>query len=368
MRKNEFKKIGNIIDQLLKKSDDIVYGLIGLLVASALMIILLLIVWIWILIYIFFSHQFPLSYIYGINSDILYGIILGFQILVISAVIVFSLYIRYKTWGTELSTDYSGKEKEVMGRCGYTSDKVGWIDAKKIANNALSEFKRFWLLIWCSWFFLYIAYFIRHCMRDKSIDIDFLLNPLSNANTLMLLLCYLILFEITLADEKTGISEKPNWAPWVSLFLIITFAEIVIRSLALSDATYHGYIEIFDWINGITSGAVMALFVGAFDNEFIKPRFVYIAPLYLYMAIQAIFPTYLNHGENLAINVLISITTLVCKTILFLFVFKQIKSGRLLFYFIRIRKQHYDFDSKWKKFLRATRGYKEKGASKNATS
>jgi len=352
MRKNEYKKIGNSINRLFKNSDKIVCGLIGLLMVSALICSFI------------YQNETLLKYIYRIS--------LVLQVLVISVVIIFSHYIRYNTWGKELTTEEAGalsdKEKKIMESCGYSSDERKWIKAKKIANNALSEFKRFWYWIWFSWLFLYMAYFIRYCLKIREGNtkiIDFFLNPLSNANTLMLLICYLILFEITLADEQTGISEKPNWAPWASLFLIITFAEIMIRSLALSNATYENYAKIFDWINGITSGAVMALFVGAFDNEFIKPKFIYIAPLYLYMAIQAIFPTYLNHGENLAITVLICITTLVCKTILFLFVVEQIKSGRLLFYFIRIRKLHNDFDDKWKKFLRATSGCKEKGASKN---
>lgn len=379
MRNIECEKTNNIIEPKLNDSDKIMYGLIGLSGLSALLIL-------WPLIGTFFSKKLLLTHTYGFSLDFLYKISLGIQVMVIFVVTLFSLYILInRTWGKELwikkadvplNKEEQEKENKAMESCGYNYNEEKWDKAKGIANNALSEFKFYWFLIWCSWLFLYIVYLIRHCLENHGSNtkiIDFFLNPLSNANTLMLLICYLILFEITLAEEQTGISEKPNWAPWASLFLIITFAEILIRSLDPSNAASKGYIEIFNWINGITSGAVMALFVGAFDTEFIKPKFVCTLLLYLYMAVQAIFPIILNDGQlslaifkndeelRIAIKLLFSITTLICKTVLFLFVFKQIKSGRLLFYFIRIRKQHYDFGNKWSEFLKLPEIAWEKG-------
>lgn len=344
MRKNEFKKKGSIIDRLLKNSDKIVYGLLGLLGLSALLI------------------QGLFAQVRE-SLECLYKISLGIQVLLCLAITLFSHYICDKTWGKELSIkkadaplnkEEQEKENEVMKSCGYNYNEEEWEKAKEIANYALDEFKVFWSLIWVSWLYLYLAYFIKYYSVGKTKIIDFFLNPLSNINTLMLLICYLILYEITIKNKRTGISEKPNWAPWASLLLIITFFEIILQSIPLV-TEYESFLKIFGWINGITSGAVMALFVGAFDNEFIKPKFVYTASLYLYMAIQAIFPIYLNYEKDLAMQVLISFTTLVCKIILFLLVAERINSGRLLFYFIRIRKLHYDFDDKWEKFLNETR-------------
>jgi hypothetical protein len=301
---------------------------------------------------------------------IFYGIILGIQISIICVIIAISIYLfsEKKRWGRALNDKQrvSDYEKTVMAECGYRDD-YKWISAKEKANDALSEFKDFWIWIWFSWLALYIAFFVKYWLDCRGVNtpiIHFFLNPLSNLNTLMLLICYLILAEITISDELTGIAGKPNWAPWASLFVMITFVEIIIRFIFQSNSAYTGPIETFDWVNGITSGAVMALFVGVFDTEFMKTKFVYLLSFYLYMAFQAVFPFFLNsiqpdEAGGLAFKALISMALLVCKVILFLFVFAQIKSGRLLFYLIRIRKLHYDSDHIWKNFSRKARTFTE---------
>ncbi len=151
-----------------------------------------------------------------------------------------------------------------------------------------------------------------------------------------------------------GITGKPHWAPWVSLFLFLTFLEVIIRIFAqeyFPSGNLKDLADSFDWISGIISGIVMALFVGRFDSEFIKPKFIYIFIFYLYMAIQGIYPAFIGQTQATdEVRLIISITTMVCKLILFLFVLDLVKSGRLLFYFIRIRKQHDEAENKWEKF------------------
>lgn len=328
MIKKKIKKEG-ITNWLLENSDKIVYGLMFSLLT---------------LIFTYLFLRIPSQKAVTENFNILYGIILFIQVLICFSALIFSKYIRHKTWNNELST-------KSVGTFSY-KDKS--IRDEKIANEALSQFKVYWFWIWFSWLLLYIAYFINHLRGNETKIVDFFLNSLSNANTLMLLISYLILFEITVPDKETGITGKPNWALWTSLFLIITFFEIIIRRLSLFNMSLQNYLKYFDLINGIISGAVMALFVGAFENEFIKPKKRYTVSLYLYMAIQAISPNILNEGSlsKPLIKLLISFTAMICKIILFLFVFKQIKTGKLFSYFMQIRKLHYDFDNKMNEFLK----------------
>ena len=136
----------------------------------------------------------------------------------------------------------------------------------------------------------------------------------------------------------------------------------MMKLLCQNSATADIIEQIFNWVSGITSGAVMALFVGRFDNDFIKPKFRYLLFLYLYMAIQAIYPIFNNadaprylsefmQKNYFQIKLFISVTTLLCKIGLFLFVYNLIRHKRLLFYFIRIRRLHYDVKDEWKAFF-----------------
>lgn len=323
-------------------SDSIVCVLIGLFVVFILGLL--------------FTKFFKYSEVFIIGS---YSI----QVVIITIAILISNRYRKRN-KIELITgeEISDNEKTVMYEWAYGDDKDSWNDAKENANKALSQFIWAWIFIWVFWLLLYMAHLFNPV--NNSI-ISFFLNPLSNANTLMLLICYLILYEVTTPDDQIGITGSPNWAPWVSLFLFITFLEFMITHFFKDSSTATDIEQIFNWVSGITSGAVMALFVGRFDKVFIKTKLKflrYLLFLYLYMAIQAIYPLF-NKAEApseylsefmqdnyFQIKLGISVTTMVCKIILFLFVYELIKSGRLLFYFIKIRKLHHDVKDQWKEF------------------
>jgi hypothetical protein len=287
---------------------------------------------------------------------ILFGASFTLQVSICFLAFFISIYLWAKKKNNKLKTGGKPTEKEkIMIRTYGYCDENNWDRAKRNANTALAQFKTLWIYAWFSWLILYIAYIIKLLSAgDCDNVISFILNPLSNGNSLILLICYLILFEVTVIDDRMGITGKPHWAPWVSLFLFLTFLEVIIRIFAqeyFPSGNLNDFVNSFDWISGIISGIVMALFVGRFDSEFIKPKFIYIFIFYLYMAIQGIYPAFIGQTQATdETRLIISITTMVCKLILFLFVLDLVKSGRLLFYFIRIRKQHDEAENKWEKF------------------
>ncbi len=288
------------------------------------------------------------------------------------------------------------REKKIMSACGYNNgekkdkeaekaEEKKRCDAMRIANSALRQYKTRWYLIWVFWLLLYLTLCLKYWPGGIDLPkpaLSLLLNLFNNASTLMFIVCYLTLAKVTITDDRTKVTETPNWIPWATIFLVITFLDIVSTvtgSAAKPPSFDYGIIDslqgilgvgwplfyapfkiglliypgppdinFINMIGGLGAGVVMAMFVGRFDSKFINAPLLLLISLYGYAVLQALF--FLLPGERLSIFIINA--AFIFKILLFLFMCWLFKSGKLLFYFVRIRRLHYEIEGQY---------YKEKG-------
>jgi hypothetical protein len=296
----------------------------------------------------------------------------SFLIHIVVILLVILLPVKTKLFSTErLEEELPKKEKvtKAMMACGFESEK-DWCKAKGIANRALESYKTKWYLIWVFWLLLYITLLSSMFNKPLSPIFDVLLNLFNNAATLMFIICYLILAKVTVSDDRTGITETPQWIPWFTIFLIITLLDVFLTYLGGNQTQAIASSKIIRMITGIGGGTVMALFVGRFDSKFINAPLLVLILLYAYAVIQALFFILPEFKYTLYIvNVALSL-----KLLFFLFMSWLFQSGKLLFYFIRIRKLHYRVEEDWEQFcdffhgLDETTGNAESNLNKNKSS
>lgn len=93
----------------------------------------------------------------------------------------------------------------------------------------------------------------------------------------------------------------------------------------------------------------MALCIGRLGSMFLKPPLFVLVLLYVYSSIQALFLTFGEKGSE-EWKIALMTVALVLKCLLFLYVTYLYQSGRLLFYFVRVRRVHENWDEEWKNF------------------
>jgi len=165
----------------------------------------------------------------------------------------------------------------------------------------------------------------------------------NNCATLVFLFCYFILSHSTVVKTQSGQSRSViEWHRWVAVLFVFTAIEVVFVALAFNaipnnfNLTPEHVSVSFNWISGIASATVMALFVGRLDSKFLEcPTWVLVL-LYMYTAIQPLFAL-LGEGHRWWTIILIN-AALVLKGLLYLYLTWLFQTGRLLFYFVRIRR------------------------------
>lgn len=170
----------------------------------------------------------------------------------------------------------------------------------------------------------------------------------NNISSLMIFLCFSVL-------NKPRVIEKDDrslgdGAFVVGAALLVMFTVIVVFLLAPSGATESYYwLKWWRWGSGIAGGVVMALYVGRLQSKFLGPNPALLIALYSYTAIQSLF-IFLEEQQTAAI--LLIDLALALKCLLFLYMAWLFRSGRLLFYLVRVRRAYLDVHTEWLIFRR----------------
>jgi hypothetical protein len=106
-----------------------------------------------------------------------------------------------------------------------------------------------------------------------------------------------------------------------------------------------------DIVSGIVGGITLAIYVGRVQTRFLGSSLWISLAFYLYVVIQPLFVFIKDfvRGE------LIIETALILKALLYLYVAWLFQSGRLLFYFVRVRAIFERVDLDWRTFLSVLR-------------
>lgn len=288
-------------------------------------------------------------------------LIAGIQFCVIFFAVLFSKKIPEFVDDEEPEPTLAGArgehEDKIMLASGYQKQKE-WRKAKELAVAVLEQFKNYWLGIWICWLCLYLVLATLNVPGLKSEHVKGLLDLLAtffnNCATLTFLFCYTILSEPTIINTPGGRKTTIEWHRWLALLIVFTVVEAICLALAYNilpntlGLNAYYVTSSANWISGISSATVMALFIGRLDSKFLECPSWFLVLLYLYVAIQPLFA--LLGPEHKWWTLILMNAALILKCLLFLFLTWLFQTGRLLFYFIRVRRLYDQVDRDFKDF------------------
>ncbi|HEX3558845.1 MAG TPA: winged helix-turn-helix domain-containing protein [Pyrinomonadaceae bacterium] len=287
-------------------------------------------------------------------------------------------------------------DAELMRISGY-SDWDRWGKAKAGALSSMGQFSRYWKLLLGAWVFLYLllslptaasaavqaqAQASHHAFDWQRDGSSILLTVFNNCNSWMISLCFIVLNHPTvirgkgqkvlraaagadLADEPGAEGEQDTSLPRLSrrirvwgLAAVILFAavECALVSPSLSKLwgqalEPEGVLWAADFFSGIVGAITLALFVGRIQSKFLGTSAWLPLAFFLYAAIQSLYPA-LNADEHWKTwSPTMIEAALVLKCLLYLYVAWLFKSGRLLFYLVKVRTVYERVNIDWHDFL-----------------
>lgn len=249
----------------------------------------------------------------------------------------------------------------VMRACGY-NDPDQWDAAKQGAKGALKDYAWSWRLLLGIWVVLYLMIFLTACVEPaegKVLPADKL--PLyytlrigttlfNNFNTLALVLCYVALNYPTDVEANGSAASRKRGGLIIGLALITLFttAEYVLIFIPQAGGVDKDMVmKGMDVASGLFGGTALALFVGRIGSKFLAPPVWLVPALYFYAVLQ---PFYLFIQNDTGGAFIIG-AALVLKSLLYLYMAWLFKSGRLLFYMVRVSAIYESVHTQWKDFL-----------------
>ena len=250
----------------------------------------------------------------------------------------------------------------LMKKFGY-DDPEEWKNAKSGAIIALSDYAVYWRLLLGSWFFIYSLLLVTVYLDPEAgqhtkllYALNVALTMFNNCNSLMTSLCFIILNNPTAyrseeeqRQHKARLRKITKWGAAAIVFFafIESILLLVIASHAPGSDKDNPVIRTADILSGIVGGITLAQYVGRVQTRFLGQSLWISLAFYLYAVIQPLFVFI----KDLVRGELIIETALILKALLYLYVAWLFQSGRLLFYFVRVRAIFERVDLDWRTFL-----------------
>lgn len=244
----------------------------------------------------------------------------------------------------------------------YT-DAAKWQDAKKGALRSLNQFSRYWKFLLGAWTGLYVMltftkYFFEAAGEASTVFKSFNIasTGFNNFNSLALALCFVVLNHPTLirgdGQQETSIDRVTKLVLGWGLVAtaVFTVAEILlvfIYSQPDGWMTPKNTMWVFDLVSGLVGAVTLSLCVGRVQSKFLGPTTSLPLALYFYVAIQSLYAAIPTLGWGASMIE----AALILKCLLYLYVAWLFKSGRLLFYFVRVKTVYQETDIQWHGFL-----------------
>ncbi|HEX8136629.1 MAG TPA: winged helix-turn-helix domain-containing protein [Pyrinomonadaceae bacterium] len=253
----------------------------------------------------------------------------------------------------------------------YT-DPEKWREAKVGAKSSLKQYSRYWKWLLGAWTMLYLLLTLTMIYTPPSgpLSSEVESNPLhplwvlsiastifNNCNSLAIALCFVVLNLPTVlrgAEENTGLAGVTKRIIKWGLVAIVMFA--LLESLLIffpppqwfNWMTRSKLVWSLDLISGLVGAITLALFVGRIQSKFLGPSTWLPLALYFYVAIQSLYMVILEKEKS---GVLMIEAALILKCLLYLYVSWLFKSGRLLFYLVRVKTVYERVNIEWLEFL-----------------
>lgn len=281
--------------------------------------------------------------------------------LIQSIMIAAALFINRRIFDPDAKDFWEYDPPWLMKKFGYDKPEE-WKDAKAGAKAALAHYTVYWRLLLGSWFFIYLLLFLTLYLESKAGQQELLyalniaLTAFNNCNSLMISLCFIILNNPTAyrseeeqRKHKSRLRKITLWgAAAILLFALVESLFLFVFQTSWPDSVKDNPIIIrADMVSGIVGGITLAIYIGRVQTRFLGPSLWVSLAFYLYAVIQPLFVFI----KDLVRGELIIETALILKALLYLYVAWLFQSGRLLFYFARVRAIFERADLDWRTFL-----------------
>jgi hypothetical protein len=211
--------------------------------------------------------------------------------------------------------------------------------------EAIRHFYRCWCSMWASWFVLYVVWSspLLAAPLDETLHSVWVVarNFVVNANTLFVVLCFLVLHDppyIT-ARHTPSAQEKLVRAFVVGAVAVAAFTAVEML------CRHHSWVpglDPFGWITGFAGGVALALLVGRLESKYINPPVWLIIPLYFYAVMQGAMGAFESIGQTSATSLqflepFLLAFAFALKCLLFVCVAWVLEGGLLLSYMTDVR-------------------------------
>ena len=281
---------------------------------------------------------------------------------------------------------------------GY-DDMEKWHEATVNAKDGLERFRAgWWKGILVTWLFLYAALATTYLVDlfesrgDIAKLIVALITPARNpqqfiatpTNLAKLLgvaatffnnfstLCFFFAFD-TLNKPTATEREKQNQDSAWDKAIIIVFGVAVVEAMLIlmGQGNFPATVlSICDLASGVAAGVTMAMFFGRLQSKFLGPPTLFMAALYSYTSIQALYyvvTSILPSQEKPWVSLFTLNFAFILKCALYLYMAWLFQSGRLLFYFVRVRRTYLQVEKEWQDFRSLLSNETQEGVSPGAT-
>jgi hypothetical protein len=267
------------------------------------------------------------------------------QFVVIFALILWLTFIRNRHFAItdECSDEIKAREAKVRSEYGY-EDPNEWVKATNDAQTASSQYWNYWMaLLVCLLMQYALMTFLYLPGRTYSTTTLMILATfINNCVALNFLFCYFTLDQLgSLSGRGKQNGKGRYWALGVAILILLTGIEGVCTELASNrvlpdDFTTEKVSKVFGYISGVITSVAMGFFLSRLASKFLAcPTWVLIL-FTIYMAIQPLFAVF--GVENQLGTVILTNIALLLKGLLCLYMMFLFEQGRLLFYFVRVRR------------------------------
>jgi hypothetical protein len=267
------------------------------------------------------------------------------QFVLIFVLILWLSFVRVRNFSRldESSAEAKARDSKVRDECGYENTDE-WAKGKNDAQTALSHYRTCWMtLLVCllmQYALLTLSY-LPFWTNYKHVLVIFVTFS-NNCVALAFLFCYFTLDQpdVSSGQGKQNGKEK-YWALWVATLIVLTVVEAVCMALAWRNNQPNSFTpedvsKVFMYISGVGTSVAMGFFIIRLARKELACPIWVLALLIIYMAIQPLFPVFSTGnpwGTIIIANIALLLKVLLCLYMMFLF-----EHGRLLFYFVRIRR------------------------------
>ncbi|MDT4968465.1 MAG: hypothetical protein QOJ64_3202 [Acidobacteriota bacterium] len=252
-------------------------------------------------------------------------------------------------------------DKDMQEATGY-EDAHEWDEAREIAKTALERYTVYWYGVLGTWLLLYA------CLAFKGLPnlglssqaLSIVTTLFNNCNTVLVILCFHILNKpMGIKPRRRGLSDTALSivsVTFVFAFLVIEILLVNLPATIGEESARYG----LNLASGIAGGIAMALYVGRLQSKFLGPSPRLVIALYSYTAIQSLFVflvegpeakvVSINAATVTSVAVILINVALILKCLLYLYMAWLFQSGRLLFYFVRVRRTYQRVETEWQEF------------------